>query len=134
MAGGCWHGGRLDLLPLIREYEDAVEMDLAAIGIDYRDRWREGGGVSRLTTRRLLLLVDGLDRYESHFWSEVSDSDRVSAAVIVLTDIWSALAGGEKIHPLREMKKRMAAAKEREEKKRAIREASRLRKRMRRQD
>lgn len=107
-------------------------MDLAAIGIDYRDRWRQGGGISQLTTRRLLLLVDGLDRFESHFWSEVTEEDRMSATAIVLTDIWSALAGGDKNHPLREMKKRMAAAKEREVKKRAIREASRIRKRMRR--
>lgn len=131
MAGGFRPGGRLDLLPLIRRHEDAVEQDLAAIGIDYRDRWREGGGRSQMTIRRLLVLVDGLDRYESHFWSEVTEQDRISAQTVVLTDIWSALAGGEKAHPIRETKKRIAEAREREHKKDLIRRAARLRRRQR---
>lgn len=77
------------------------------------------------------MLVDGLDRYESHFWSEVTDQDRLSAQTIVLTDIWSALGGGEKTHPIRETKKRMTEAKEREKKKDLIRQAARLRRRQR---
>ena len=131
MAGGFWPGGRLDLLPLIRRHEDAVEQDLAAIGIDYRDRWRRGGGSSQLTIRRLLVLVDGLDRYESHFWSEVTDQDRLSAQTVVLTDIWRALTGADENHPIREAKKRMADAREREKKKELIRQAARLRRRKR---
>lgn len=108
-------------------------MDLALMGIDYRDRWREGGGASQLTTRRLLLLVDGLDRWNSHFWSSVVGEERMSDSALVLTDIWRSLAGGEKPHPLREMKRLMSESKSREKKKEAIRQASRMRKRMRRQ-
>ena len=131
MAGGFRPGGRLDLFPLIRQHEDAVEQDLAAIGIDYRDRWRPGGGPSRLTIRRLLVLVDGMDRYESHFWSAVTDQERISAETVVMTDIWSALTGGERAHPIREAKKRIAEAREREKKKDLIRKAARLRRRQR---
>ena len=108
-----------------------MEKDLALIGVDYRDRFRPGGGASHLTVRRLLVLVDSLDRGHSWFWSEVHGGERLSAESIVLTDIWGALAGEGKIHPLREMSKRVEEMRKREVTKRRIREASRKRKRMR---
>lgn len=130
MAGGFRYGG-IALLPLIRKHERAVEKDFALMGVDYRDRFKPGGGPSRLTTRRLLLLVDALDRFTSHFWSEAGDYDRVSAETIAITDIWGALAGNGAIHPLRNQREQAARAAKREKDKRAIREASRLRKRLR---
>lgn len=41
-------------------YGDEVEADLAYCGIDLRDHYRPRSGPSRLTARRLLLLVDNL--------------------------------------------------------------------------
>lgn len=70
MGGGDWGGGRLELLPLILAHEEAVELDLLDKGIDYRDYFRPGGGKSRLTLRRLLLIVEDLDPFASRFWAE----------------------------------------------------------------
>lgn len=70
MGGGDRGGGRLELLPLILAHEEAVELDLLDKGIDYRDYFRPGGGKSRLTLRRLLLIVEDLDPFASRFWTE----------------------------------------------------------------
>lgn len=70
MGGGHGGGGRLELLPLILAHEEAVELDLLDKGIDYRDYFRPGGGASRLTLRRLLLIVEDLDPFASRFWAE----------------------------------------------------------------
>lgn len=72
-------------------------------GLDYRDRWRAGGGASRLTFRRLLLLVEYLPR-ESLFKSEVAGRGPRSFADERLMDIPEALTG--KAHPIREQEKR----------------------------
>lgn len=46
------------LLALLREHESAVEADLAALGIDYRDRWRRDEmGRPLLTLRRVCVLA-----------------------------------------------------------------------------
>lgn len=42
---------------MIRAHADVVEADLAFRGIDFRDLWRKGSG---LTLRRLLVLVQAL--------------------------------------------------------------------------
>lgn len=42
---------------MIRTHADVVEADLAFRGIDFRDLWRSGSG---LTLRRLLVLVQAL--------------------------------------------------------------------------
>ena len=46
---------------LVALYPREIEADLQRhYRIDYRDRWRDRGGESRLTYRRLLVLLDGL--------------------------------------------------------------------------
>jgi hypothetical protein len=47
-------GGISGLVRLIRDHGDAVEADLAFRGIDFRDLWRRGSG---LTLRRLHVLL-----------------------------------------------------------------------------
>lgn len=79
-------------------------------GVDLRDLWRPGGGESRLTVRRLLLIVDALPRDTSLFWTAAADVDQISTDQVLLTDLWSAWTG--KPHPLRT--RREDAAKRRE--------------------
>lgn len=55
-------------MPIVLRHQDAVELDLFDRGVDFRDYFRPGGGESRLTTRRLLLLLCGMDPLESRFW------------------------------------------------------------------
>lgn len=99
MAGGHGPGGRLSLLPLVRKHQELVELDLADLGQDFRDWFRPGFGESRLTTRRLLLLIEGMkDRGGSRFWSEIVGKDPLSHEATVGADIYGALAG--KPHPL----------------------------------
>lgn len=130
MAGGHWHGGRLKLLPAIRAHEDLVELDFADRGWDYRDRYRPGGGVSRLTIRRLLLLVDGMDRLSSRFWAELDDREPITQEALLMADVFNGLTGEK--HPLRDMRENIRTQKDREMRKRIIRENARRRRRQRR--
>lgn len=88
-----------------------MELDLFDRGVDYRDYYRPGGGASRLTMRRLLLLVADLDPFASRFWAEAEDfglwwelnekkKDRFTTAERTLMDIAGGL-GGEKYWRLR---------------------------------
>lgn len=103
--------------------------------LDFRDWFLPGGGKSRLTTRRLLVIVTKvLSKDNSHFWKAVQQQDEFDAHGILLADIFTAVSG--ETHPLREFfydrsgaerklqeehKKRV----EREERKRLLREISR---------
>ena len=60
--------------------------------LDYRDRYRPGGGESKLTIRRLLVLVDGLPP-ESLFRSAVEDRLPVSELSIAIGDLTTAITG-----------------------------------------
>jgi hypothetical protein len=76
-----------------------IEQDLQRYyRIDYRDRWRPGGGRSGLTYRRLLVLLDGLPP-ESAFRAAVTDTSPVSRVEKRLVELWESLAG--KAHPVR---------------------------------
>lgn len=94
MAGEPWPEGKhLSLLPLVREYEDEVEGDFQFhYGIDYRDRYRPGGGDARLTLRRLLVLVDRLPP-ESAFKSACENRLPVSEVSAAVGDVVKALSG-----------------------------------------
>lgn len=61
-------------------------------GLDYRDRYRPGGGSSQLTLRLLLLLVDKLPP-ESEFKSAIEERAPISTTDSLLMDVWSALTG-----------------------------------------
>ncbi|CAB0927452.1 cell envelope integrity protein TolA [Corynebacterium diphtheriae] len=101
-------------------------MDFADRGWDYRDRYRKGGGPSRMTTRRLLLLVDGLDRNSSRFWAEITDSDRFSTTDYVLMIFYLALIG--EVHPMWNRREEERKKSEFEAKKKAVLAAERARK------
>lgn len=60
--------------------------------LDYRDRYRPGGGESKLTIRRLLVLVDGLPP-ESLFRSAVEGRLPVSEQSAAVGDVLQALTG-----------------------------------------
>ncbi|MDT9411306.1 hypothetical protein [Corynebacterium rouxii] len=83
---------------MIRAREDLVELDFADRGWDYRDFFLPGGGPSRLTLRRLLLLVDGLDRDSSRFWADVNDTDRFTKLELITMTVFNLFS--EKPHPL----------------------------------
>lgn len=140
MGGGDRRGGRLELLPLIRKYEDAVELDLFDRGVDYRDRWRPGGGASRLTLRRLLLLVCGMDPFESRFWmlcgrldlwekfnEGVTPDHYAQTTNRLVSDVVAMFA--EKPHPWRTWRDDLRAEREKLAKREAILRADRERKR-----
>lgn len=81
------------------EHEELVEVDFQRFyGLDYRDRYRPGGGASRLTFRRMLLLVEYLPR-ESFFKSACDGRPARSFTDERLMDIPEALTG--KPHPVR---------------------------------
>ncbi|OFT67743.1 hypothetical protein [Corynebacterium sp. HMSC05D03] len=89
-----------------------VEVDFQRFyHLDYRDFYREDGGASRMTLRRMLLLAEHLPP-ESLFHSMISDRPPVSEVSSVLMDIWSSLNGQK--HPRWEQLKRERRAKERE--------------------
>lgn len=80
-----------------------MELDLLDRGVDYRDYYRPGGGQSRLTLRRLLLIVEDLDPFESRFWTQSEafglwwelnrgKKDRFAAGDRALMDIASGLS------------------------------------------
>lgn len=63
---------------------------------DVRDFFLPGGGASKLTLRKLLILVDRLPP-ESAFRSAVGDRVPISAEAGILMDIFKSLSGEE--HP-----------------------------------
>ncbi|NOM65093.1 hypothetical protein EU799_07450 [Corynebacterium silvaticum] len=81
----------------MREREDLVEQDFADKGWDYRYFFLPNGGESRLTLRRLLLLVDGLDRDSSRFWADVNDTERFTKLELITMTIFNLFS--EKAHP-----------------------------------
>ncbi|MBB1022967.1 MULTISPECIES: hypothetical protein [unclassified Dietzia] len=99
MEGGRRAGKRLGLLGRIREHEDAVEADFARFypSVDYLDRYRrDSRGRTRLSLRRLLLLVDHLPQ-ESAFASALAERHPISGEQAATYAVWSALTG--KQHP-----------------------------------
>lgn len=56
-----------------------MEADLAFRGIDAREFWLPGGGPSRLSLRRMLLLIRGLP-YDAAFRRELNAAERASQA------------------------------------------------------
>lgn len=98
-----------------------MELDLFDRGVDYRDFYRPGGGESRLTLRRLLLLVEGMDVFDSRFWAEVNEFDFVAANVRIQSDIFGMFA--DKPHPMRTWRDDMRREREKAAKKRAIERA-----------
>lgn len=108
---------------LIAEHEDLVEVDFQRFyHLDYRDFYREGGGASRMTLRRMLLLAEHLPP-ESLFHSAMQDRPPVSEISSVLMDIWTSLNGSQ--HPRWEKLKRERRAKEREKAMQRAREKAR---------
>lgn len=92
-----------------------MEADLQLIhGIDYRDRFRPGGGPSQLTIRRLLVLVKYLPA-QSNFYAACEKRAPVSLGDSAVMDVWESLTG--KKHPGRageeEMRNRAAERAER---------------------
>lgn len=124
MVAGAWPGKRrIDLLPKILEFEDLVEGDFAEFyRIDYRDRYLPGGGPSRLTLRRLLLLVERLPS-DSAFMSELSDRVPISSEMAVTMGVWEALTKAK--HPLWTARQKQREEVERAERLAAARERAR---------
>lgn len=108
------------------QYPEEVELDLLDVGLDLKDWFRPAGDPRRLSTRRLLLVVDKkLDKYTSLFWSEVFDRDPVGLDQIITSDIYAALVGA--VHPVRTRREDEQAQRELEEKKERIRRAEAFR-------
>lgn len=63
-----------------------------------RDLYKKGGGASRLTLRRFLVLVEGLDRFTSRFWAHLDKRENLSAEACLTADIF-AVHTGER-HPI----------------------------------
>lgn len=95
------------------------------MGVDARDWFKPGGGVSRLTTRRLLLFVDTLSRTGSLFWSELADIDPLSVEGWIMSDVFAALAG--EVHPARTVREDRRKAVELERRKQQVRALERAR-------
>lgn len=102
-----------------------MEQDLFDRGVDYRDFYRPAGGESRLTLRRLLLIVDGLDMFGSRFWAAVNGMDFLPTDVRVQTDIFGMFS--EKPHYVRTWREDMRREREKQMKKAAIERAARER-------
>ncbi|WP_010120132.1 hypothetical protein [Corynebacterium nuruki] len=87
-----------------------IERDLQRhYGIDYRDRWRPNGGPSRLTYRRLLVLLDGLP-VGAEFRTAATGSNGVPNVEMRLVELWESLSGKE--HPRRNPEKQRRLAEE----------------------
>lgn len=85
------------LLPLIRRFEPEVEADLQRFhAVDYRDRFRPAGGPSRLTVRRLLVLVEFLPA-EAQFHAAREDRSAASLTANAVMDVWESLTNQK--HP-----------------------------------
>lgn len=54
------------LAAAVGDYSRQIEADLAFRGVDLRDLWRPGGGSSKLTYRRLGVLLDGLPGHSAY--------------------------------------------------------------------
>lgn len=102
-------------------FPEEIEADLISLGIDFRNWYLPGGGKEKLTTRRLLLIVDKvLDRDKSSFWCAVQGIDKIDHHGLVLADIFYAVSGSE--YPLRDFfyrKESMMKDQEQREKKRS---------------
>ncbi|MCT1411649.1 hypothetical protein [Corynebacterium sanguinis] len=105
-----------------------MELDLFDRGVDYRDFYRPRGGRSRLTLRRLLLLVEGMDVFDSRFWAEVNGIDFVPADVRIQADTFGLFA--EKPHPMKTWREDMRREREKAAKKLAIERAMKRRARL----
>lgn len=105
-----------------------MELDLFDRGVDYRDFYRPNGGESRLTLRRLLLLVEGMDVFNSRFWAEVYGFDFVPMDVRVQTDIFGMFS--ERPHVVRTWREDMRREREKQMKKAAIERAMKRRARL----
>ncbi|APQ42520.1 hypothetical protein phi16_gp015 [Corynebacterium phage phi16] len=101
-----------------------MELDFVDLGFDLRDWWRPGGGSSQMTTRRVLLLVDGLPKTTSRFWCTALEVDPLSDDQWLLSDIYTATTG--KAHPIRTRKA------DREERRRIAEKKARIKRRDRR--
>lgn len=64
---------------MIRDFAGPVEADLAFRGIDFRDLWLPRGGSSRLSLRRLLVIIQGLP-YESATHSLLREAQDAAAS------------------------------------------------------
>lgn len=107
----------------IAQHEDLVEVDFQRFyHLDYRDFYREGGGASRLTLRRMLLLAEHLPP-ESLFHSVLQDRPPVSETSSAVMDLYGVLTGEK--HPRWDELKRKRRAAERAEKMRQAREKAR---------
>lgn len=102
-----------------------MELDLWERGIDYRDFYRPGGGESRLTLRRLLLIVEDLPMFGSRFWAAYRHVDYVPQDVLIQSDIFAMFS--EKPHYLRTWREDVRRAREKDEKKKAIMRGARER-------
>lgn len=103
---------------LVALYPREIEADLQRhYRIDYRDRWRDRGGESRLTYRRLLVLLDGLPE-ESLFRSACAEQPQVSRIEQRLIEVWEAWAG--KAHPVRNTKQQQVEREEAAEREREL--------------
>ena len=108
------------------EFPEELELDLLDLGLDFRDWFRPAGDPRRLSTRRLLLIVDKkLDRFTSLFWSAVYDREPVGWDLWVATDIFSVLTG--KDHPVRTIREDARERAELEAKKERMRKAEAFR-------
>lgn len=107
---------------MIREHADAVEADLAYRGIDFRDHFRPGGGSSRLTLRRLAVLLRYLPR-ESHT-ARAQGGDGFSQSDLLLMEIGHAGPLSWR-HPFHESERVKATDKARLIKERAAYHAAR---------
>lgn len=75
-----------------------MEADLQRFyGIDYRDRWRDGG---RLTLRRLYVLLANLPPESALAALERDGKPDIRLEHVMLGDIWQATARSRKPHPL----------------------------------
>ena len=78
---------------MIREHEDLLEADFQRFyQVDYRDRYRVGGGCSRLTLRRLMVLVGSLPP-ESAYISAIEGRLPISEQSAAVGDVFHALTG-----------------------------------------
>lgn len=108
------------------KFPEELELDLLELGLDLRDWFRPAGDPRRLSTRRLLLIVDKkLDKYTSLFWSAVLDRDPVGIDQIITSDIFAAIVGQP--HPVRTRREDEKAQRELEAKKARMREAEAFR-------
>lgn len=74
-----------------------------------------------MTLRRLLLIIDGMDPFNSRFYAEVNGFDFIPMDTRVQTDIFGMFS--EKPHPIRSWREDMRREREKAIKKAAIKRA-----------